>query len=133
MSGTFNFCPTSLVAETLPPEPTSVSSMNGWVFTSKPKVPFLKKFRVTLHGLRWFLNTNGTYNTISQPTSNARLLEEFYQVNGAWDHFAWTHPHLGYMFCRFAEPVTVPAAKPDSGGLLEPLEITLVQHNPGYT
>lgn len=132
MSGTFNFCPGSLVPETVAPEATQNTSMNGWAFTSKPKVPYQKKFRVTLYGLRWILNGDGTYNTTASPTTNARLLEQFYQANGVWDNFIWVHPHLGSLPVRFAEPVNVPKATPNSNGLIEELEIMLIQHNPGF-
>lgn len=133
MSGTFNFCPNSLVPETLVPEDSTGTSMNGWFFASKPKVPYQRKFRVTLYGLRWYLNTNGTYNTTASPTTNARLLEQFYQANGRWDNFAWAHPHLGTLQVRFAEPVNVPKAEPNSNGLIEELEVVLVEHNPAYS
>lgn len=132
MSGTFSFCPDSLVAETLPPEPVQGTSMNGWTFTSKPKVPFQKKFRVTLHGLRWVLQADGTYDTTTTPTINARVLEQFYQSNQTWDSFTWAHPHLGSLTCRFAEPVTIPASLANSNGYLDPVEVVLVQHDPGY-
>lgn len=133
MSGTFNFCPESQVAETLPPEPVQGVSMNGWQFSARPSIPYQRKFKLTLHGLRWFLNANGTYDETTSATSNARVLEKFYQTNGTWDTFTWAHPHLGVtLTCRFASPVTVPAALVNSNGILEPLEITLVEHNPGY-
>jgi hypothetical protein len=179
MAGTFSFCPASLVAETLPPEPAQGVSMNGWAFTSKPRIPFQKKFKVTLHGLRWIAanplvnswvtatpyavgdtftyggvvyqtiiahtsgaappNANVAVSTASlpldskiTPTINARALELFYQANGVWDNFTWVHPHLGSLTCRFATMVTVPAALPNSNGFLEPLEIVLLHHNPGF-
>lgn len=133
MSGTFNFCPGTLVAETVAPEATQGTSMNGWFFSAKPKVPFQRKFRVTLYGLRWILNTDGTYNTTSSTAYNARLLEQFYASNQTWDNFAWTHPHLGTLQVRFAEPVNVPKALPNSNGLIEELEIMFVEHAPAFS
>lgn len=130
---TFNFCPNSLVPETLPREVPSVLTMNGWTFTSRPTTPHQRKFRVKLFGLRWFLDDiDDTYDDDTLPTINARALEEFYARHETWAPFNWTHPHLGPLVVRFAAPVTVPAATANSGGLLEPLEITLIHHNPGY-
>lgn len=133
MAGTFNFCPTSLVPETLPPEPSAIMSMNGWAFSAKPTVPYQKTFKVTLYGMRWYLNSNGTFDTTSDPTHNARALEQFYETNGVWDNFLWVHPHLGSLTVRFKAAVMIPAGLTNSNGLCAPLEITLLHHNPSFT
>lgn len=134
MPSTFNFCPNTLVPETLPPENAGVVSMNGWTFSGKPTVPYQRKFKVTLHGLKWFLNNStGIYDNTTSPTLNAKALEEFYQAHGTWDPFNWQHPHIsGTMLVRFDTPLTVPAAKPNSGGLIDPLELTFIHHDPSY-
>ena len=133
MAGVFNFCPGSLVPETLVPEQLSVMSLNGWTFSAKPNVPYQKSFKVTLHGLRWYLNADGTFDRLSDRQHNARVLEEFYEKNGTWDSFDWFHPHFGNLKVRFKALVQIPAAISNSGGLCNPLEITLIHHNPGYT
>lgn len=134
MSGTFNFCPNYQVAETLPPEPQQIQSMNGWAFSSRPAVPYQRKFKLTLHGLRWLLNSDGTYDETTTVTLNARVLEKFYQARGTWDTFTWRHPHLGVdLVCRFASALAVPASIENSNGLLNPLEVTLIEHNPGFS
>lgn len=133
MAGTFDFCPTSQVPEIIPPEPVQGITMNGWNFSAKPTVPYQKKFRVMLHGLRWYLQSNGLFDTTTDLTHNARVLELFYEQNGTWDSFTWAHQHLGSLTVRFAAPVVVPAALPNSGGLIDPVEITLVHHDPAYT
>src|SRR3546814_2504693 len=86
---TFNFCPNSLVPETVPPEPTSVMSMNGWDFSQKPSVPYRRKFKVALHGMNWYLLANGLYDEVTDPTHNARLLEKFYQRHQLHAEFNW--------------------------------------------
>lgn len=133
MSGTFSFCPNSIVVENLAPDAGKVMSMNGWAFTAKPTIPFVNTFKVTLHGLRWILLANGLYDTVTTPTINARGLELFYQANGLWDTFSFTHPHItGALTCRFAEKVTVPAARENGNGYCNPVEVMLLHHNPGY-
>lgn len=129
MAGVFDFCPNSLVPETLPPEPMSGMSLNGWNFSAKPTVPYQKSFKVTLHGLNWYLNPDGTFDRLKNRTYNARSLEEFYETHGTWANFSWFHPHLGNLQVRFKASVAIPAAIPNSGGLCNPLEITLVHHN----
>lgn len=132
MSGTFSFCPTSQVVELIPPESVSGISLNGWNFSAKPTVPYQAKWKVMLYGLRWYLQSNGTFDSTTDPTHNARALEIFYQNNQTWDSFTWSHPHIGSLTVRFAAPVVIPAAEPNSGGLIAPVEINLIHHNPGY-
>lgn len=130
---TFNFCPTTLVPETVPPEPGAVMSLNGWEFTQRPSVPYRRKFKVALHGLRWRLNGAGFYDAATDPTTNARALELFYQAHERWREFNWTHPHIGPLVVKFATAVTVPAAIGNSGGTMAALEIQLIESNPGYS
>jgi len=130
---TFNFCPNSMVPKILPPEPTSVVSMNGWQATSKPSIPYQKRFSVMLHGLRWYTNpTTGLFDVTTNPTLNARLLEVFYETHQTWDPFFWNHPHLGQMTCRFFSSVQVPPGKENSGGFIDAFEIQLIHHNPSF-
>lgn len=132
---TFDFCPNSQVAVTLPRENANVVTMNGWTFTGRPTTPHQRKFRVKLFGLRWYLDTAGSlseYNTTTDPLHNAARLEEFYSQHEMWLPFDYTHPHRGPMLCRFATPLIVPEGIPNSGGLIEPLEVTLIHHNAGY-
>lgn len=132
MAGTFDFCPDSQVPELLPPDPVQGMSMNGWNFSAKPNVPFQASYKVTLHGLRWHLQSNGLFDNTTNPTINARRLEEFYRANGTWDNFTWVHPHIGALVVRFAQTLVIPAGMPNGNGLIEPVEIRLVHHNPGF-
>lgn len=106
--------------------------MRGWHFSAKPSTPYQRKFRVTLFGLRWFLNSSGTYDDVTDPKHNARLLELFYQQNQTWSEFSWNHPHLGELQVRFAEPVNVPRGVANGQGLVEEMEVMLVEWNPSY-
>jgi hypothetical protein len=129
----FTFCPSRTVPETLPPESASGTSFNGWTFTAKPGVPYQRKFKLTMHGLRWYTDPDTElYDIITNPDFNARVLEQFYERHQTWKPFDWTHQHLGLMVVRFANPVTVPAAPKNNSAWLDPLEITLVHHNPGF-
>lgn len=133
---TFTFAPSRNVPVTLPRDNggATVMSMNGWQFTSKPTTPYQRKFKVTLHGMRWYLNaTTGLYDTTTNPTFNARALEIFYEQNEQWNPFVFPHQHFGNLDCRFAAPLQVPEAIPNSNGLIAPFEMTLIHHNPGYT
>lgn len=132
---TFDFCPNRYVPETLPREGgASTVSMNGWQFSAKPNTPYQRRFKITLHGLRWYLNGSGYYDNTTNPTFNAKRLEEFYERNETWQSFLFQHQHIGPtpFECRFLNPVAVPAGLANSGGFLAPLEIQLIHHNPSY-
>lgn len=134
MAGTFDFCVGSRVAEELPPEETAITSMNGWQYSSKPKIPYRPSFKITLHGLRWYLNAAGTALDITtDPNRNAGRLLAFYKARRMWDTFTYNHEYMGALTVRFEKAVTIPAALPNSRGLLAPLEIQVVQHNPSWT
>lgn len=132
---TFNFCPERNVPETLPREGNnSAVTMNSWQFNAKPTTPYVRKFKVTLHGLVWYLNqATGLYDSTTNPNFNARALEIFYEQHETWRPFVFNHQHFGPLNCRFSAPLTVPAGLKDSGGRLGPIEMTLIQHNPGYS
>lgn len=132
----FDFCPSRNVPETLPrqTEGVSIITMGGWQFSSKPTTPYQKRFKVTLYGLRWYVNsTTGLFDNTTNPTFNAKRLEEFYEQHELWKAFDFPHQHLGTLSCRFAEPLIVPAGLQNSGGLIEKVEMNLIHHNPGYS
>lgn len=134
MPETFGFSPNSQVASIVPREAGGGINLNGWQFSSRPTSPFQRRFKVVLHGLRWYLNgTTGYFDTTTAPTLNARLLEEFYSRHETWQEFNWYHPHLNTTFLvKFANPVIVPPGAVNSGGFIEPLEVMFIESNPGY-
>jgi hypothetical protein len=132
MAGTFDFCPASQVPEELPPEPLQGMSMNSWSFSAKPTVPYQAKWKVTLYGLQWYLQSNGMFDAATDPTHNARRLELFYRARQTWDTFTWSHPHIGPLLVRFETPVIIPAGMTNSNGQVGPIDVTFVHHNPSY-
>jgi len=132
----FDFCKDSLVPTTLVRDNASVMSLGGWQFTAKPTTPFQRRFKVMLHGLCWYTNSNdGRYDPYYRPRHNARRLELFYQEHEMWKPFLWVHPHLGYapLTCRFQSPLNVPEGIENSGGLISALEVNLIEHNAGFS
>lgn len=131
MAGSFNFCPDSHVAVEIPPEETSVVSFNGWDFRAKPGIPYRPRFRLRLGGMRWYLSGTAL-DVATNPTLNAGRLLNFYKSNRTWDTFSYQHEYLGLITCRFAEPVNIPEAEPNSNGLIKDFDTVLIHHNPGY-
>lgn len=131
MPGVFDFAPNSHFAVEIPPEEPSVVSFNGWDFAAKPSVPYRAKFKLQLSGMRWYLS-GGALDTTTNPTMNAGRLLNFYKTNRRYGTFTYAHEYLGTITCRFAEPVQIPPGIPNSNGLTEAFEVTLIHHNPGY-
>lgn len=130
---TFNFSPGRLVPETMPPEPMTGMTMNGWSFSSRPNVPYQRRFRLKLYGLRWYLDpVTDFYDATINPNFNANNLEQFYSRHQTWNPFSFTHPHLGALTVRFAQAVQVPPSPEGSNGWLEAVEVMMIHHNPGY-
>lgn len=133
MAGTWDFCPNSMVAQEIPPEPTKATSFNGWEFTSRPSVPYRRTFKVKIHGLRWYMNDAMTVlDKVTDPTHNAGRLLDFYRERQTWDTFTYPHQYLGNITCKFHQPLVVPPGMEDSNGLVPEFEIMLIHHNPGY-
>lgn len=128
----FNFCENSRVAETLAPEEPIIKDFNGWDYTPQPVLPYRRKFKITLEGLRWYFNDDGTIDYATNPTMNAGVLESFYAGHRRHKPFNYQHEWLGLMELRFDTPVNVPKAMPNSHGLVDAFEITAIHHNPSY-
>lgn len=130
----FDFCPNSQVPQTSPREGAQVITLNGWAFTSKPTTPMVRTITLTLHGLHWILDANDEYDETITPQVNARALELFYEDHEMWKPFDWMHPHTGVtQQYRFASTVVVPPGISGGSGLISPLEVQLIEHNPGYS
>jgi len=129
----FDFAPGKHSAQELPPEEPSVTSFNGWEFTARPSVPYRRKFRLKLAGLKWRLNAAGTaLDVTTDPTMNAGRLASFYRDHRTWNTFLYPHEYLGTILCRFATPLEIPLGTQNSGGTVPEFEAMLVHHNPGY-
>jgi hypothetical protein len=134
VAGVFDFCPNTHVAEEIPPEEPSAVSMNGWDFVAKPSVPYRRRFKLTLGGMRWIFNAAGdALDLTTDPTHNAGRLLAMYQACRKWDTFTYNHEYLGPITCRFDAPVQIPKALTNSNGLVPEFDIQLVHHNPGWT
>lgn len=128
---TFDFCPNTRVIEEVAPDEAAPISMNGWDFTIKPSEPYRRKFMVNLHGLRWYVGASGL-DLNKDADNNAGRLLDFYREHRLYKPFLLHHEYLGAIECRFASAVDIKAAIPDSSGLIEAFDISMVHHNPRY-
>lgn len=129
----FDFCLNTRVAELMSPDEPEVRDFNGWVYNPVPVLPFRPTFKVTLEGLRWYLNTAGTaLDTTTNPTYNAGRLEAFYRTHRKHKPFNFNHEYLGSLELRFNAPLNIPKGLQNGGGAIESLEIMMIQHNATY-
>lgn len=128
----FNFCPNSRVVETIAPEEPSIKDFNGWDYAPKPVLPYRPMYKITLEGLRWRFYSDGRLDYETDPETNAGLLEKFYSTHRKFKPFHFQHEWMGMMELRFQNPVSVPKAVPNSGGLVEPIEVMAILNNPTY-
>jgi len=122
MPGLFDFAPNSHVAVEIPPEEQSGVSFNGWSFAARPSTPYAAKFKLSLSGMRWVLAGAQLDISTDAPINAGRLLM-FYRENRKYGKFFYDHEFLGTLECRFAEPVQIPAALPNSNGLIDTFEV----------
>lgn len=128
----FKFCMNSRVAEVLAPDEPQIQDFNGWDYTPEPVLPYRRRFLITLDGLRWYFTSHGTIDYERDPERNAGLLEKFYTTHRMHKPWNFHHEYLGIIEMRFNSPLNVPKALPDSGGLLDSLEVKAIHHNPSY-
>ena len=129
---TFDFCPNTRAAETIMPEEPTIRDFNGWDYTPTPVLPLRRRFKITLEGLRWYFNDNGTIDLVTDPEHNAGVLEAFYMTHRKHKPFDYAHEWLGTLQLRFENPVSIPKALPNSNGLLDSFEIMTIHHDPTY-
>lgn len=129
----FDFCPNTRVAEVIAPEEASIRDFNGWDYSPTPVLPYRRSFKVTLEGLRWRVDDYGRLDTATEPQTNAGRLEQFYTLHRKYKPFIYSHEYLGLLKVRFSNVLSVPKATPNSGGLLEPLELMFIHHDPEYS
>ena len=128
----FGFCPDTRVAEVIAPDEPTVKDMNGWDYAPTPVLPYRRNFKITLEGLRWYFNSDGTIDLATNPELNAGVLEAFYTDHRLFKPFNYDHEWLGTLEMRFKNPLSVPKALPNSNGLIEAIDFMAIHHNPSY-
>lgn len=127
----FDFCTDTRVIEEIAPDERGSIAFNGWEATIKPTEPYRRTFKVTLSGLRWYVDPK-QLNVATNPEKNAGRLLDFYQRHRLYKEFRLHHEYLGPIVCKFKSPVNVPKAIRDSGGLIDDVEIMMIHSNPRY-
>lgn len=110
-----------------PESGTRVQLGGSYMFTAPPSAPDQRIFTLTLAGMQYFVNANGSINTALYPSRNMAVLEQFYNDHKLYLTFDFTHPVLGAVKCKFNRPLEIPKGIPGGNGVLEEFDIELVE------
>lgn len=123
------FEPVNFLFETQYPESgTRLQLGNSWTFTAPPDAPDQRIFKLTLQGLRFYVEEDGTtIDTDTEPTRNAGRFDAFYQRHRLWKSFTFNHPQFGPLEVKFHKPLNLPKGIKGGNGLLPEFDIELVE------
>lgn len=108
--------------------PKSSDSMQlggAYEFVAKPVAPDQRVFVLTFPTMQYYLASNGTVDTTTNPQINYRVLQLFYEKQRLYQTFTYPHPVLGNIVVRFAEPLQDPEGIPGGNGAVKQFEIKL--------
>lgn len=110
-----------------PQSGTRLQLGNSYQFDVMPSSPDQRTFLLTLHGMAYFTNTNGTLNRTTKPERNILRLEDFYNAHKTALEFDLAHPVYGTVVCKFNTPLTIPSPLPNANGNLPSFEVELIE------
>ena len=122
---TFNF-PYHLVKTQYPDSGDTMVFGKAYVFTSKPSAPDQRTFILTFPGMKYYF-TAGVVNNTDNPTTNYKVLQEFYEAHRLWATFIYPHPVLGNINVKFGKPLADPDPIPEGNGAQSSFEIQLIE------
>lgn len=98
---------------------------NSYAFTAAPTSPDQRQFILRLQGMQYFVNSNGTLNTTTEPGRNLAVLEAFYNTHKLYMEFDFPHPVYGTVVCKFLQPLEIPEGIKGGNGVIDSIEVTL--------
>ena len=110
-----------------PESGTRVQLGGSYMFTAPPSAPDQRIFTLTLGGMQYFLNTNGSINRSTKPERNMAVLEDFYADHRLYLTFDFLHPVYGGIKCKFNRPLEVPRGMAGGNGVLEAFDVELIE------
>lgn len=106
----------------------SVDLGNGYSFATDGKAPPIRELTLDFTGYKWYLNSEGEIDPeVNKNINNMGALRDFFLSHLTHKQFIYNHPSDGEIYVRFKEPLSIPKAKPDSGGIVEDFQVTLIQ------
>lgn len=106
----------------------SVELGGGYSFATDGKSPIIRELVLYFTGYKWYLNEDGSIDTeTNKNINNMGALRDFFFEHKTHKEFIYNHPADGEVVVRFKEALKIPKAKPDSGGIVEDFQVTLIE------
>lgn len=99
----------------------------SYIYTVEADAPDQRIFILTLPGMQYFTDHNGVIDPYTTPERNMAVLEDFYNTHRLALKFNFDHPVHGTVVCRFNQPLEVPEGIPEGNGVLNPLQVELIE------
>lgn len=123
---TFDF-PYHSISHNYPETGVRVKFGNSYEFSSAPAAPPQRTFKLNMKGMRYYNNPDGSFSRTMNNGTNILSLEDFYKEHELYKRFLYNHETEGELTVRFKEPLQIPEAIENGGGLFPPFEITLIE------
>ncbi len=110
------------------PESSFRAKMGGsYVFSAPPAAPDQRIFKLKFRAMKYFVTAGGIDINV-KPEINLARLELFYATHKTHATFTYPHPVYGDVVCSFNKPLIVPAGTEGGGGIVENIEVELLEH-----
>lgn len=112
------------------PKGDSFKFGRGYEFSSAPALPIQRRFKLFFNAMIWYFDAvTGAADNSTDPELNMMALMEFYERHLTHKKFIYEHEIFGTLIVKFASdvPFEVPKSIQNSGGVVEPFELVLVE------
>ena len=87
---------------------------DSYTFSAQPTSPPRRLHTINVDGMRFYTTVDGELDDLSNPTTNIKALEAFYEEHERWKTFFFDSPSHGLISVKFSRAFVVP--KPIRGG-----------------
>jgi len=123
---TFNF-PYHTQSTEYPESGTRVQLGGGYIFTSPPNGPDLRRFTLSFPTMRYYLNGGGAVDLTQNTKINMAVLEKFYNDHKLHKTFIYPHPVYGNTEVKFYSPLKIPEGIVGGDGALKDFTVELIE------
>lgn len=97
----------------------------SYQYSAPPVAPDQRIFKLKFKALKYFVNTMGVIDRLTEPEVNLARLEDFYALHKLHATFTYPHPVYGDIVCSFSKPINIPEV--GDFGVVENIDIELVE------
>ena len=100
---------------------------NGYIFSSPPNGPDLRRFTLKFATMFYYQDDMGAIDLTERPQINMAVLEAFYNRHKLHKTFIYPHPIYGNVEVQFHSALKIPEGIEGGGGALKDFTIELVE------